>query len=124
MRSPSLARSVRNDAVDGTCPDVCEQYIDHAGSTVASGDGCNRHLQCEAGRYCDSNHDCYTCSYCTTVHNDAVDGTCPDTCDAFTTADPNADGTCHSHSECGHNGDTHTYCDSANTCYACDYCVK
>jgi len=70
------------------------------------------------------NHDCYTCSYCTTVHNDAVDGTCPDTCDAFTTADPNADGTCHSHSECGHNGDTHTYCDSANTCYACDYCVK
>ena len=45
--------NVRNDAVDGTCPQVCQQYVNGGGSTVAPGDGCNRHGQCQTGRYCD-----------------------------------------------------------------------
>ena len=49
--------------------------------------GCSSHSDCHgAFQYCDTGNTCSACSYCGNQDNNAIDGTCPDHCDAFTTA--------------------------------------
>ena len=71
-------------AIDGTCPEICMQEP----GTGQPASGCSSHDQCSDGYYCDIFDDCYDCSYCITVHNDAYDGVCPDTCAPFSTHEP------------------------------------
>lgn len=54
--------------------------------------GCNHHSQCDHGKYCDVNHNCFSCSY--TFHHacDAVDradnsNACTNVCGAAHTGD-------------------------------------
>ena len=75
--------NVQNDAVDGTCPSNCNAYRESS-SGSSSGD-CSAHSECSSVQYCDSNRDCYACSYCVNVFNDAIDGTCPSSCDSART---------------------------------------
>ena len=120
--------AVENDAIDGACPQVCDGY-DNGGTVHPSEPNCSLHAECDAGYYCDDGGDCYNCNYCVTVFNDAIDGTCPDSCGAWTTtAEPggNSGGPtrCDGHDGCGHNGATHTYCDGRGVCFNCGYCVN
>ena len=75
---------LHRSAIDGTCPEICTGQAGTGRPTP----GCSSHDQCDDGYYCDTFDDCYECSYCVTVHNDAYDGTCPDTCASFSTQGP------------------------------------
>ena len=118
---PRLAGvNVENDAIDGTCPDVCAPVTERV---------CNAHTDCtgtDPVEYCDQSGDCYTCSYCVNIHNDAIDGTCPEQCNALYNGNSNsaADNTCDSHADCSLNGQSHTYCDRLRQCFNCDFCVN
>lgn len=112
--------NIENDAIDGSCPAVC--------TSVAEG-GCNAHTECTGTdpiEYCDQSNDCYTCSYCVNIHNDAIDGTCPERCNAVYNGNRNdapTDSTqdCDSHADCGGASE---YCDMLRACFACTYCVN
>ena len=71
----------------GTCPQQCYS----SGEIVTEGpesDSCSFHSDCPSATYCDLNRECFDCDYCVNIFNDAIDGSCPDTCATFTTATP------------------------------------
>jgi hypothetical protein len=112
--------NIQNDAIDGTCPSVCTQETEVS---------CNAHTECSGTEeYCDQSNDCYGCSYCVNINNDAIDGSCPEWCNAFyngnRNGNSNSDNSCSAHSQCSHNGQTHTYCDTLGQCFNCDFCVN
>lgn len=90
-----------DDSITGSCADPCNVQTTQPPRTR-----CSAHGGCPLGEYCDTNSECWTCTWCTRL-NDAIDGACPMT--------TNCAG-CSAHSQC----DTDTqYCDTAQNCYGC-----
>lgn len=105
-----------NDSIDGSCPS-------HCGNSSSTFHGCSSHSECTSTAtddyYCDTSHQCWTCPWCTWT-NDAIDGMCPSQCTSSQGQGTNFFGTqtCAVHTDCS----AGEYCDSASTCWACNFC--
>ena len=119
-------------------------YNDYYYYGAAGGQSCQclAHSVCAEDEYCDIFYNCYACDGCD-IFDDAIDGSCPEKCDAFSTLSedtvaasggpvyPRADdddggvyyddfsiGGCEGHEQCPDD----EYCDADGLCGSCHFC--